>query len=205
MWVEAVLSKEDLTQVVGDFLPTTIRLGEDGELHLEDPSDVKLVENDGLYIRCSGRVKWSLLGFTVPVTIKQLAVCISPFIEKRPNGDHLRFKVRIDDLDLALVPGILDTQIVSKVNAEIGKTPLAWNFTQTLSHTFQLPKALNAPRSLGLQVQWGEAKVTAEALVLVVSFKAEVGRLGNSASAGEALSPPPDSEPPTARVPNEAS
>jgi len=201
MWVEAVLSKEDLTQVVGDFLPTTIRLGEDGELHLEDPSDVKLVENDGLYIRCHGRVKWAVLGLTVPVTVKGVAAILSPSILSTPEGDKLAFSVRIEDLDLALVPGILDDQIAGKLNAALAEAPLVWNFTETLSHVFNLPPALHAPQSIGLRVQWGKARVTEDALVLVVSFHADITRSGRMADLGETLSPPPDSEAPTARVP----
>src|SRR5262249_53089084 len=50
MWLEAILSKGDLTTMVERFLPVKIDLG-GGTLALHDPSEVTLVEGRGLRVR----------------------------------------------------------------------------------------------------------------------------------------------------------
>ena len=53
---------------------------------------------------------------------------------------------------------------------------LAWNFSKTLSHAFALPSFLEPLECFKLHVAWGEVKVTADALVLAISFHSEVTR-----------------------------
>ncbi len=171
-----MLSKGDLVKVVRDFLPFSLRLGEDGELSLALLEDAELVQGQGLRMRCSGQLRWAVLGVSVPITIKLASVLLSPSIETRAGRSTLVFAAQVSHLDIALVPGMVDEKIEDRVNAELVKADLAWDFSSTLSHTFALPASVVEPNEIGLRVQRGELVIGAEALSLKVSFEASVGR-----------------------------
>jgi hypothetical protein len=210
MWAEAILSKEDLAKVVQDFTPVKIRLGEEGELSLYDASEVTLVPDSGLRIACKAELKWPLLGITLPVKLNSLIVLVTPVIEKRADGDALVFRLLVEHADLTMVPTVIDNQITDRVNRALAEKhiELSWKFSETLSHVFQLPAALENLASFGLKVAWGEVKVGADALVLAVSFHSEIRRRSQNASASGATAevpnaeptPPPDMHEPSARV-----
>src|SRR5271154_3854452 len=86
MWLEAVLTKDDLQDLFEQFAPLTIRLGESGELTLDAPSDVTFDSTSGVRVVCRAKLEWSILGLHVPVTIHSLIVLITPVIE-RPGAE----------------------------------------------------------------------------------------------------------------------
>jgi hypothetical protein len=183
MWLEAVLSKDDLRKVAAEFAPLTVRLGEEGELSLGVPSDVSLVPDKGLRIACGARLHWPLLGISVPITITLLTVIVRPVVEKQSDGDALVFHLELEHADFAMIPSALDTRVTERVNKELAAKhiELAWTFSHTLSHVFPLPAVLKTAASFGLEVAWGEVRVTTEALVFAISFKAVIRRRADSA------------------------
>jgi hypothetical protein len=172
MWLEAVLSKEDLLKVATDFTPLTIGLGEEGELLLKTPSEVTLVADRGLRITCEAQIHWPILGVNVPLTLNALTVIVRPAVDKREGGSALVFFLELEHADLAIVPSILDHRMTELVNKELAAkhVELAWNFSETLSHTFALPAVLKNASSLGIEVAWGAIRITADALVFAVSL-----------------------------------
>ena len=77
MWIEAVLLKDELSMLVGQFAPVAIRLGEDGELQVHDPGDVTIVPDLGLRVVCKATLHWTVLGFAVPVTLDSRRSCFA--------------------------------------------------------------------------------------------------------------------------------
>jgi hypothetical protein len=178
MWVEAILAPDDVRALFAALLPVTIRLGERGELALEPPHTITLVEGRGIHVTCRARLRWMVLGVRVPITIHSLNALVLPSIERRDGADILVFRVDVEHADVALLPDLVDDEVTRVVNAELAKKriDLEWRFSDTLSHVFAMPRALEEIESLGLVVQWGRVKVTTKGLVLAVSFEAVVAR-----------------------------
>ncbi len=178
MWLEALLPKEDLCDVLHQFVPMKFRLGDGGDLLLEGPLAISLIPGKGLSVTCSGKLHWPLLGMRVPAILHSLVVLIQPAVERRPEGEALVFKLQIEHADVALLPTVLDARLTTRVNEELAKrhAELAWDFGKALSHVFPLPDALRSVVALGLRVKGGTVKITDTALGFAVSMAAEVQR-----------------------------
>ncbi len=178
MWLEAILTKDDLHGVVAQFAPMRFRLGDNGELCLDTPSEVSLIRDQGIRVVCSATLHWPVLGFDVPISIRSVAVLVRPEVEPRGDGAALVFKPEIAYADVALVPSVLDEGVARLVNEELAKkhVELAWNFERTLSHVFPLPAALETTAAFGLHVKAGTVRVTDDALGFAVSFSTQVQR-----------------------------
>jgi hypothetical protein len=184
MWVEAVLSKDDLVSLTAQIVPLTIRLDSHGGaaqyIELATATDLALVADQGLRMTTQARIHWPVLGITVPIKIDPLGVMIKPRIVKTRGEDALSFTLEIEHAEFAGVPAFGDRAITDKINSELRErhVDLAWAFSATLSHRFNLPALLEPLDSLALNVAWGKVRITDEAMVLAISFHAEVSRRG---------------------------
>ena len=176
MWLEAILSQEDIVALVAQLTPVKLRFGNEGDLLLFDVSTVTLVPERGLRVVCKAKLHWPVLGIAVPVALNSLTVLLAPSVAKREAEDVLVFKVLIEDADLAGLPAMIDREITARVNDALDRTELAWSFKETLGHVFELPRSLELVQAVDLRASWGQMKVTAEALVFAVSFQATVTR-----------------------------
>jgi len=182
MRVEAIVTRHDLEKVAVQFAPIEFKLGDaGGTLRLEDPSDIYLVAAVGLHMKCTAHLHWPVLGLKIPVTIKPLTVRVLPEIDTREKGDALVLKFQIEHADVATVPTIIDNEITKLINRELIKNHIdvAWNFADTLTHTFDLPASLAPIKALGLHVIGGAVRVTEDALVLSISLTTSVTRDGS--------------------------
>jgi hypothetical protein len=192
--LEAILSKEDLRELFQRLLPVKIDLG-GGELEARGPCEIALEANRGLRVRCKAVVEWPVLGIEVPLALHELTVLLCPQILPRDGVDKLVFGFEIERADFAGVPDFIDERIKERVNHELQakKVELAWDFAQTLTHVFDLPRTIALAEAVALDVLWGRLRVTDEAVVLAISFQANVLREG--ARARIAPSEPPPSAP----------
>jgi hypothetical protein len=195
MWIEAILSHDDLSSFFARLLPLDVRLGDDGdadpELRLLDLARVELVENQGIRVECKAELRWPVLGIDVPIQVESLALLLSPSVVKRSGRDALAFRLQLAELDIAWVPAAFDATIQEKANRELKERQrqLTWNFSETLSHVFDLPSTVRPIDGLGLEVAWGKVRVTNEALVMAISFHAHLHREGEAASPSAAMVP----------------
>jgi hypothetical protein len=178
MRIEAILSREDLATVAAQFAPISIALRGEGSLVITDPSDVTLEPGVGVRVACKAKLRWSVLGIMVPVTISSVIVVVRPEIVKTANAQALVFKLEIERADLAGVPEFVDRRVTDKVNAELAERQieLSWNFAQTLSHAFKLPKSIAPLESFALTAVDARVTVSADAMALAVAFESTVTR-----------------------------
>jgi hypothetical protein len=175
MWVEAIVSLEDFQSLAAELLPVRVHLGaadSDHYLFLSAASEVSLVEGRGLRVVCNAQIRWPVLGMDLPINVDRLTVMLEPSV---PNeGGELSVSVQLEHADVAWVPSMLDTKIVSAINEALKKREgeLSWSFARSLSHDFALPDMLQPLRALQLKAAWGKTRVTSEAMVLVISFHA---------------------------------
>jgi hypothetical protein len=191
MWLEAVLSKEDLAALIAQFVPLTIHMnpdaGGDQYIELATATHFALVADQGLRMTTRARVHWPILGIAVPITVDPLSVMIRPQITHTARGDALSFTLEIEQADFAGIPAFGDQAITQKVNRELSSrhAELAWAFSSMLSHRFHLPPLLEPLDSLALNVAWGKVRVTDEAMVLAISFHAQVSRRDDDVVSGQ--------------------
>lgn len=178
MWLEAILTKDDLRDVFEQFAPLEIRLGDSGRLILESPTDVSVIPGSGVGVVCDATLHWPVLGVDLPVRMRGLTVLLHPTIQPRPDGGcgALVFTLQIDRTGVSLLPAAFDARVTSLLNRELAEShaALEWNFGKTLSHVFALPAALASAGTLSLKVHAGSVKTTGDALGFAVGFRAEV-------------------------------
>jgi hypothetical protein len=181
MWLEAILSKDNLSSLVGQFLPVSIHLGEnpdDGHyLELFEPRHVSLVEDRGLRMTCGARIRWPILGIELPVTVESVDLLLCPSIPS-PGRDNLDFRLTVEGIDFAWAPAMIDDGITDMINLALARKHalLSWSFGETLSHVFKIPPFLPPLTAVAVKVAWGEVRVTSEAVVIAVSFHPRVLR-----------------------------
>jgi hypothetical protein len=178
MWLEAILTKDDIRDIFAQFTPFEIRLGENGRLLLASPTEISMIPDEGVSVVCEATIHWPVLGFDVPVHMHGLTVLIHPMVRPDADGRYgiLAFTLQIDHAGVSLLPAVIDDHVRSLLNRELEEkhVELAWNFGNTLSHVFNLPAALASAAALSLKVGLGTVKVTDQAIGFAVEFGAEV-------------------------------
>ena len=197
MWIEVILQKGDVERLLGQLMPITIDIGDEGDLlALDRPKDVAFVAGEGLRVGCEAKVRWSVLGIDIPVTIHDVRVVLRPDVVRGPGGgDMLTFRLFVEHADIAGLPTIADEHITDKVNAVLEARHLetAVSLAGLLSGSFRLPPSLRPLTTMSLDVAWAKLRVTSEAMVMAISFHATVTRdEGPSALVdGEPMAVPP--------------
>jgi hypothetical protein len=180
MRIEAILSRQDIADLLQAFVPLQLELGEPstGErtVIVDALGEVILVPDIGVRVTCAGRMRWPVLGIHLPVHVRLLTLMLAPRVEAREGSDNLVWRLTLEDADIAWLPAKMDREIIEKVNRELSQhhTELAWNFTDTLTHEFLMPAALQSAKGLGLRVTGGSVGITEAAVSLAVAFSAAV-------------------------------
>jgi hypothetical protein len=194
MRVEAIVTKAELATLIPALAPAQVRFADGGELLITDPTEIALVPNAGLRFVCAAKLKWPVLGITLPLTVRSAQILVRPHIETGGAPGLLAFTVVIEHADFAILPDAVDAHIVAKVNLalESKRDAMTWSFGRTLGHVFVLPAALEQLRGIGLRVDGGEVRVTAEALTLGVWLHGEAVRAPARAETETTPSAQPD-------------
>lgn len=171
MWLEAILSREDLEHALRAMTPATLTLGAHGSISFGAPVAVTLVAGRGLRVVCPATVHGSFLHVDVPVTVAAATVLLEPSIAPREGRPVLAFKLSVESVDVAALPHILEDVAVRAINDGLVShdAELVWDFRRTLSHCFTLPDVLTPSRTIDLSAAWGELRITEAALVLAIS------------------------------------
>ncbi len=178
MWLEAIITHEDLVQVLKEFLPVKIYLHHEGDevltdrwLLLQPATEVALVAGDGLHVTCPAELTWGIAGMSPSVKIDALRVVIRPKITEVHKGNVLELHLQVEEAALHSLPDFVDAAIVRAINAALATRKLAWNFTETLTRKVGFGKMFDPIEAISIQVLWGKQRLDAAALALVVSFE----------------------------------
>lgn len=175
MWLEAIITQEELVQILDEFLPVKIHLDNDNKterwISLGRATEVVLVPDEGLHVLCPAQLCWSIAGMSPTVTLDPLAILIRPEMVEKEKGYVLEFQFEIEQADIHGLPDFIDSTLVKAVNSSLSVKRFAWNFTKTLSFSVDMPESIQPPEKLKLGVGWGKRRISSEALILGVSFK----------------------------------
>jgi hypothetical protein len=179
MWMQAALSLKDLTVFAQKLFPVHLAL-EGGNAHgrhvyLGQPRTFELVADQGLRVEMRARVRWPLLGIEVPIDVPSVTAMLRVKVLQRDGEDVFAFAPEIEELDISMLPGFVDRGLKNAVNKAIAGDldHLTWRFTHTLDFVVDVPEAVPA-RRLHLAAKWGDVVVTAEGLLLVATFDADL-------------------------------
>ena len=176
MWLQAILTADDLMHALQELTPTRIQLDEDDSsrsLSLEPPTEVKFRDGAGALVRTSARLKWDVVGITVPVALRTVQVLLIPTIEQGEDGaDALVLQAKLEELDLSALPGFVEDKLRNRINQALEKPSafVRWKFTKTLDFSFRLPDSVVPSRELHLSARWGAIRVSEQGFVMAASF-----------------------------------
>jgi hypothetical protein len=179
MWLEAIVSREDLVRLLDQLLPVKINLDvpeTDRWIKVGRATAVDLVADAGLRVSCPAELKWEIAGMGPTLTVETISLLLRPDVVEHGNGHTLDFHIEIEDVDIRGVPTVIESAILRKVNARLESEKLSWNFTDTLTYSVPIGQLLESIASLNIGVAWGKRRVTAEGLALAVSFKVDFVR-----------------------------
>ncbi len=199
MWIQCAISRDDFAQVLNKVLPLRVQLepgtATSGVFYLSKAKHVSLVPDRGLRIRVQGHIQWPVLGVSVPVTLREVQLVLEPHIVGKGRKQRLTFIPVVEQADVVAVPGFVEHWLIPKLNKQLASpsSEFAWKFMNTLHLDFPLPAQLDPVRKMGLRVNWGEVKVTRDALSLALSLRLKVVRGERVRPLDEA--PPSEPEP----------
>lgn len=181
MWLEAIITEEDLTEMLRELLPVKIHLNhqEDAEdekpperwLLLQPAKAVALVPDRGLRVTCPAELMWTIAGISPTVKIDELSVLLRLQVVEKHKGQVLEVQLEVEEAEFHRLPQFIDATIVRAVNVALAAKKIPWNFTETLTRSVGLGKVLEPIETLKIAVMWGKTRISAEALGLVVSLK----------------------------------
>lgn len=176
MWLQAVLTADDLLHVLHELTPTRIELDDEDParvLHLDPPGEVKFRDGEGALITTSATLQWDVVGIKVPVVLRAVEVLLIPSIEVDTRGaDQLALQARVERLDLTALPGFVEDKLRARINQAL-ESPRAfvrWGFTRTLDFHFHLPASVKPARDLRLSARWGALRVSEQGFAMAASF-----------------------------------
>ena len=177
MLIQVSLALDDLTLALSRLTPLEIDLREEGGperlLFIEPAAHVELVPDRGLRIATSARLRWTIAGVVIPVTVSSARLLLLPELVTVKDRDALAFSFFLEEADLKHVPAFLDEKVVDQVNDALRKTDArpVWQFLDTLSIGFDMPPTIRPPSPrFELSPQWGALKITDQEIVFSVSF-----------------------------------
>jgi hypothetical protein len=196
MFLEALVTHEELRALLVSALPFTILLDDTGGSHylaLGDLIEIAIVPGIGVRLTCRALLHWPLLGIDTPLTLNALRVLLVPEVTPSPTGEGLTFRIVLEHVDISGVPSALDETISHAVNARLAARhlQLSWDFSRTFARLVPLPNLLEPLESLSIRAAWGKVKITEDALVFALSLHNTLVRRGDAPDAASAGSSPP--------------
>lgn len=184
MELEAVVTQQDLVELMKELLPLKVYLGPPEEpsaggasperdrwLQLEPATEVNLVAGQGLRVTCSALLRWAIAGMGPTLTIDPLRVMLRPQVVERAGALVLEFGLEIEKADFRVLPAFMDATIADAVSGALASRKLRWNFGKTLTRQVGLGGAFDAGKALDIAVADARLSIGADALSLVVAFE----------------------------------
>src|SRR5262245_47950084 len=105
MDIRARLDEETLRRMVGDILPITVLLEDEGGLEGRwvkiGPADrLDLIAGEGVRLATSGELRWPFKIAPMTLTLNELQVLVRPIVVGEGRSTRVLFRPRIEHLDL---------------------------------------------------------------------------------------------------------
>lgn len=181
MELRITLGRDEIEQLVEQAAPLRIHLGKpDGKqrwIELEEPRDVRLVEDDGLSLTMAGRFHFDLAKVPLGDEIRDIHVMIRPRVNTDETGmSLLDFHLDIDEADLVTVPDVIDRPLVEMVDRATTpkSTRLRVPFQQMLSAVGELSPRLQPLARARTTVAHPSVTVKPDRVIFAVDLEASL-------------------------------
>ncbi len=171
----AIVPATDLARLIESITPFRVTIDEErGRAITLDRPTLELVSGEGIRLRGSGLVSWDFAHVPVPVRINAWQFLLVPRVASHGSSHVLSLEPRLEELDVHLVPGLVDERIASAIRRAIAQNQnrLAWDFGRTLSKRLPLPAKVSPTSTFAIFPVGGEASVDLGGLQLVLQFEA---------------------------------
>ncbi|MEO8212068.1 MAG: hypothetical protein ABI560_02700 [Myxococcales bacterium] len=176
MKVTARLDEANVREILGDLLPVTLALDEDGGgarwIRIDPARAIDFVADDGLRVEVGGHLQWKTAGVPLPLTIKSAHLLLRPAVAEDEDGGHLVFHPSLETMDLKNIPGFLDSGIANLINKRLAGEGdrLSWRFARTLRASVPIGQGLAEIASFELSAGSGGVQITNDALLFTVDL-----------------------------------
>jgi len=176
MRLEAHLTTGDLQDALFQLTPLAVALDPDSpqrQLAIKPPSTVELLAGRGLRVVTELQLQWDLIGIRVPVTLRRVALLMTPRVQLLDGRPALLFTPTIEGADVSALPGFLEEAVVARLNEALlrPEARIVWRFTDTLDFSFPLPRQLQPQFMVRLYAFTGEVKVEDDSLRLTLEWR----------------------------------
>lgn len=174
MWLQALFTARDLERILSEITPIQIALDEQAGqrfLWIDRPTQLSTAEQ-GIHVVTGARLQWDLLGVAVPITLRNLQLCLTPCIKRREGRDILAFSVQLERAAMAALPEFVELPLLERINEALAdeRAHLEWRFMDTLDFHFRLPDNVEPARQLHLYARWGALRMSDEGVAVAASF-----------------------------------
>ena len=175
MRITARLEEASVRDMLGDLLPVTVVLDEDGGdrwIRIDPARVVDFVVDEGLRVEVGGHLQWKTVGVSLPLTIVSAHLLLRPSVIGDDHGARLVFRPSLEKMDLKNVPDFLDSGIVNIINKRLegAGDKLSWRFGETLKSTVPVGKDLAEIESFDLSAGEGAVLVENDAIVFTLEL-----------------------------------
>lgn len=189
MWIELILTPRDCVDFVASVTPLSLELGApDRVLVIGRPNDVEVVPDKGLRLRTASHVVWTVAGLRLPIRARVASLLLEPAVEQRNGRDALVLRVRVEKLDVNVLPDFIDVTVLHRINDRLAKhdDALVWRFSEMLDRRLGLPSRIESANAVDFHARWGKLKITEAGIALAISLEAHAVKGGPpSADAAE--------------------
>jgi hypothetical protein len=195
--LRARLDETALRTILDQLLPLTIllddgadggRSGKDGRWVQIDPTrTVDFVEDRGLRLVTSGRIRWITAGVPIEVGLHSAEIILRPEIEGEGDQERLVFRPELASADLKNVPALFDRGVVALVNRKLSARAeqIAWDYQRSLALVVPMPAALDGVASLRLSAGGASVRTSSDALELTLPVALQFVKASAPAAADE--------------------
>jgi hypothetical protein len=175
MQLEACFTTADFQNAFAQLTPLAVSLDRDSrhrQLSLQSPWEVGLVAHQGLRVVSEVQLQWDVIGLRVPVTLRRVAILLTPRVDVIDTRQALVFGLRIEEADLSAIPAFLRDAVVGRVNEALAKPDarIVWRFMDTLDFSFPLPSEIQPRYRMRLHALAGAVEVGDDVLRLRVDW-----------------------------------
>jgi hypothetical protein len=187
--IDVTLQRSEVAALLAEATPLRIQLGAADEggrfVELEPPSEVLFIAGQGVRIITRGRVRHELAGVGMPFEIRRVQLMFTPEMVIGHHGQRLDFRLRVEEVDLEKVPGLVEAVVISKVNQALEPEALHlyWELAQTLTLSVPLPERFEPLDRFLTTARSAQMTITHDSLILRSSIGLALSRSAVDAGA----------------------
>lgn len=183
MDIDVALGIETVKCLLLDFTPIRMHMAHTDDdrrwLELDRPTEITLVPGRGIRAVSSGKVRYAIGGFNVPLSIRRVQVLLEPELQlDAAGGQRLDFKLHIESADLQKVPDVIDRALVNKVNEALDPRiiGMSWNIAATLNRALRIPERLEPLHEFLMRAERAQIIVTGSEIRLKIGLALSISR-----------------------------